>query len=484
MRVVLSLVALVLVAPASASPLGGAAESPAAVAPFPIVVIAHVDTGINPYHEAFRDRGPLAYVHPSRYLAGFPETAVAVRLSLNESSYAAAVEKDAAVLASLARNTLYWFPGTRIVGAISLGAGGTNCPLVPLPPLTIVGGAGCAERIVLDDHGHGTMTASRMASALGSLAPEARIVSIEGLGAASVSWAAERGWIDVQSNSWLSLAPNFPRPPGLPSFLLSDAGAVGDAFEAAARRMITVAASGNGAAYLLGFAPAPTIGLSTAAPGVVLVGAHDNGRVAAWSGAPPHVVADGYAGLTASRDSITTFGPDPMACCTSAAAPYAAGGAAGIILDARRLTGDRGVGLRGNFLVDGAPFGAGVLADGRLTLAEVKDLLLRTAEARPGPGAHDGFAHWTAGGSSASLGYATTYGPGANPFCQGCWTAPVGWNTVPDAGVSAYPLVGFGAVNERSLAAAGDALRGADLPARSIERALFDADQAARAPLY
>ncbi len=119
-----------------------------------------------------------------------------------------------------------------------------------------------------------------------------------------------------------------------------------------------------------------------------------------------------------------------------------------------------------------------------ITLAEVKDLLLRTAEARQWPGAHEGFAHWTAGGSSASLGYATTYGPGANPFCQGCWTAPVGWNTVPDAGVSAYPLVGFGAVNERSLAAAGDALRGADLPARSIERALFDADQAARAPLY
>lgn len=290
-----------------------------------IAVVALIDTGINPYSPAFRDNSPLAYKHPSKYIPGYPKDAIKLSLSL-DLPYEQAIKKDELLWKTLKRGELYWIPGTRIAGAISFGAGGRSCPAVSdIPPANAFQGS-CPERVILDDHGHGTMTASRAAGAPASLAPNVRIVEIEGLGGAGVRWAADQGWIDVQSNSWLSLIP----PPAN--------GAVestSEAFEYAASKMLTIAASGNGTAYITGFAPTPTYLLSTAPPGVVLVGGHDNGKVTLWSGAPPHVVADAYAGMTASHDSAEPMKPDPIACCTSAAAPYAAGGAAAIVAEAR-----------------------------------------------------------------------------------------------------------------------------------------------------
>ncbi|HWH08262.1 MAG TPA: S8/S53 family peptidase, partial [Candidatus Thermoplasmatota archaeon] len=343
----------------------------------PLVVLAHLDTGINPYARAFRDDSPLARAHPSTYLPGYPADARALVLSLDEADWATAFEKDKAAWEAVEPGVLYYVPGTRIVGAISFGAGGTNCPPLDTPPFTYVGGD-CPERRILDDHGHGTMTASRAAASRHSLCPACRIVSIEGPGAEAVRWAADQGWIDVQTNSWLSLVP----PPA------SGAGdGTAPAFAYAAERMLVVAASGNGAAYLGGFAPTPTYALSTGAPGVVLVGAHDNGRVAAWSGAPPHLVADGFGGPTALRDRIDDLVPHPVACCTSAAAPYAAGGGAALVLEARRILGDGGVGLRdGALAVGNATIAQGPLADGRLTLDELRLLLQRTADPRPKEG--------------------------------------------------------------------------------------------------
>ncbi|MDQ3941436.1 MAG: S8 family peptidase, partial [Actinomycetota bacterium] len=173
-------------------------------------IVALIDTGINPYSIAFRDRSARAYNHPSTYIPGFPKDATALRLHL-DVPYEEAMKADAKTWALLRRGQLYWIPGTRIVGAISFGSGGTNCPVVSVPPANALQ-TGCKETVVLDDHGHGTMTASRAAGAPNSLAPTARIVMIEGLGGGSVEWAAEQGWIDVQSNSWLSLVP-----PPLPS---------------------------------------------------------------------------------------------------------------------------------------------------------------------------------------------------------------------------------------------------------------------------
>jgi hypothetical protein len=434
--------------------------------PRPMTVVAHIDTGVNPYNKNFRDRSTLAYKHPSTYIPGFPETAEALKLHL-DIPYDKAVKADEAVWKSVKRGQLYWIPGTKIIGAISMGAGGTSCPLVKFPTVIATTDGTCSEHVILDDAGHGSMTASRSAGNLTSLAPDARLVTIEGLGARSVEWAADQGWIDVQTNSWLSLVP-----PPVPS-------AVTDAFARAASMMPTLAASGNGSAYVTGVAPTPTYLLSTAPPGVILVGGHDNGKSTLWSGAPPHVVADAYAGPTAIFNSSTDVRPDPISCCTSAASPYAAGGAAALILEARRILGDRTTGVRDGILAEGrcGAVETGPLADGDLTMEEFKDLFFHTAEPHPQEGEHDGLIHWA--GEPRVPDHAE-YGPGGNPFCIGCTTTPVPWSDIPDE-VDAYQFIGYGGINEFSVALGKKVLAGkADALAREAADAQYEVDQTIR----
>ncbi len=436
-----------------------------------IGVVALIDSGVNPYAPAFRDRSPFAYKHPSTYIAGYPKDAEALRITL-DVPYEKALDKDQDVWSFVQRGKLYWIPGTRIVGAISFGGGGT-CSAERPPPIN--GGGGCTEHTILDDHGHGTMTASRAAGAPRSLGSDARIVAIEGLGADSVRWAAEEGWIDVQSNSWLSLIP----PPANSRVIDSTS----EAFRDAAAEMVTIAASGNGSAYILGAAPTPTYLLSTGAPGVILVGGHDNGKMTLWSGSPPHVVADAYAGFAAPRASTKGMKPDPIACCTSAAAPYAAGGAVAIVLEARRILGDNSTGVDEGVIARG-PKGrvdSGPLADGKFTLAEFRELYFRTAEARPRKGRDDGDIHWSGAPRAPEL---LPYGPGANPFCLLCTTTPIPWSAVPE-GADAFQLIGYGAINERSLKLAIRVLRGdAKLPQRPVADAQYQVDQALRETIF
>ncbi|MDQ3955605.1 MAG: S8/S53 family peptidase [Actinomycetota bacterium] len=431
-----------------------------------IGVVALIDTGINPYSKAFRDNSKNAYKHPSKYLKGYPKKATALRLSL-DLPYKKAIKKDAKVWQSVEHAKLYWIPGTRISGAISLGNGGTNCPMVPVPPANVLS-TGCDEHRILDDHGHGTMTASRAAGAPNSLASKARIVMIEGLEAQSVRWAAEQRWIDVQSNSWISLVP-----PPIPS-------AVTDAFSYAADRMLTLAGSGNGTAYILGGAPTPTYLLSTAPPGVVLVGGHDNGKMTLWSGSPPHVVADAYAGFAAPSTSTGGMRPHPMACCTSAASPYAAGGGVAIVQQARALLHDRSAGIQGKLVACGDPgkINNGPLKDGAFTLGELKDVFFHTAEAHPSKGRDDGKIHWAGDPRPPDE---TQYGPGGNPFCQGCTTTPLAWKEIPEAGDATYSFVGYGGINEFSVEHAGKVLAGHKaMPERAGADAQYNLDQEIR----
>jgi hypothetical protein len=395
--------------------------------------VALIDIGVNPYNHAFRDASPQAAVHPSRYLPGYPADTPALHLTLGAPSYEAAVEADRDVWASVKPHTLYWIPGTKFVG--------------------VYGNSGQ----ILDPSGHGTMTASRAAAAEHSLAPDARIVAIVGLSAANVTWAADQPWIDVQSNSWGSLLPP-PANTGLQR-----------AFIRAARKQMVLVASGNGLAYFAGFGPQPTYLDASGPPGVILVGAHDNGRTSVWSNAPPAVVADGYGGWRADYHSIDGFSPDPIACCTSAASPYAAGGVAAIVLEARRV------------IASGAIPATGPLADGELAPAELRDVFLRTAQARPREGRDDGLLHWAGEPRAPEH---VERGPGANPFCPGCFTTPVEWRSIP-ADAPAFALIGYGSIDPVSVALAGRVLRGEiPLPQRPVDDALFAADQLVRTVLY
>lgn len=466
----------------------------------PLSVVAVIDTGINPYSLAFRDESAFAKVHPARYIANYPKTALPLNLTLSAPrrrdepwTYEKAVERDAAIWGSVKRGQLYYVPGTRIVGLIGFGAGGTRCAEHDFFPVNTAESIfNCSERILLDDHGHGTMTASRAAGgvlpevstepsihSLGADAPAiagavsgsaARIVMIEGLGAQGVRFASDAGWIDVQSNSWAEILPH-PT-----TALITD---VNRAFHHAARRHLVFAASGNGLGGFFGFAPHNTYAASTGAPGVLLVGAHDNGKVALWSGSPSHVVTDGYAGWMGFKDSIEGYAPDSVACCTSAASPYAAGGAVRVISAARQILGSSQVGIRNRIVAThgtGTVPLSGPLSDGVFTLDELKAVLLHTAEAIPQEGRDDGLVQWLGDPRAPDQ---LDRGPGANPYCNGCQTLPIGWVAVGNA--PAYPLVGYGAINERSTDLAIQVLRGLTAePSRTDVDAFFDLDETIR----
>ena len=175
------------------------------------VVIAVVDTGINPYHEFFR--APALSVHPSKWLSGFPRTAETVRLTLDAPDHAAANQADAAKFDDLDLSTynagrgtfdehLYTFPGTRVVGGISFGEY-ADAPI--LTPAT--------ARPVRDDHGHGTHSAGLAAGAnLDRSDGNVLIVAVEvgkGTFDEGIRWAARQPWIDALSIS-LGVVANVP----------------------------------------------------------------------------------------------------------------------------------------------------------------------------------------------------------------------------------------------------------------------------------
>jgi hypothetical protein len=162
----------------------------------PFVVVAFVDSGINPYHQDFR--APDFVHHPSKFIEGYPAEAAALKPSFgvaDAEGYEAARAADDAMWKAVKGDQLYWFPGTRIIGGISRAAGDTS--------------GEWTERKILDDQGHGTGVASVGAGEKFGSNPNALIVMVEGLGERSLEWATAQPWIDIVSNSWGNTA-NLP----------------------------------------------------------------------------------------------------------------------------------------------------------------------------------------------------------------------------------------------------------------------------------
>jgi len=376
----------------------------------------------------FRDTSPEAYLHPSTYIPGYPANATELRLTLDAPDYATALAADQAAWAAVEVGKLYWIPGTRIIGAIALvapgGSGGGlpgDAPAPECPP-------------VLDCEGHGTMVASRGAGAEHALCADCKIVMAQNF-EEGAAWLAAQPWIDAQSDSWTSLAPD----PGLAQ-RISDIAA----------KMPSFFAAGNGLLGVLGGLGQPTPLSGTAgAIGIYAVGGHDNGNTILWSGSMPHIIADACWSWAAMYNSLDEAGPR-VGSGTSAATPYAAGEAARLILEARKLLGDPATGVReGGVLAqgDGSKLAGGPLADGSFTMEELRALVLHTADPRP-PGTEDD---------------GDLCGPETTPYD----TTPIAWSSVP-AEVPLYYLVGYGGVNVHTLDAAMQVLQGAaPLPDRS-----------------
>jgi subtilisin family serine protease len=451
----LALVGMLLVglsaasAPAEKRPLATVARGPAAV-------VAVVDTGINPYHSTFRDDSPRAYQHPSTYIAGFPKDAKALHLTFDAPTWREAVLQDCErVWSKVKKNTLYWFPGTKIVGAISVDATGERSRTGRCEAFS---GSG---QFVLDTDGHGTMTASRATSREYGACGECLVVAVQNFDTASVQWAADNSdWIDLQSNSWGAIVPVFG--PANVAGLNNSPDDV-RAYEAAAKKHLAFWASGNGAATRGGVLGHPTTIDPRLTPSVVMVGGHDSGYINTWPGFPPHVVSDSCNSWAAEHSHLDRSS-ETEGSGTSSATPYAAGGAARILLEARRILGDRdtgiakGIAARGRAgLVDEGP-----LADGKFTLDEWKEVVFKTATARPTGQHEDGPPCDVVDGLVL---YSAT---------------PVKWEDVPE-GYPEYLHIGYGAVDDPALELAFDVIHGrAQLPDRSSTDTFFAVDRQLR----
>lgn len=413
-------------------------------------VVAVIDTGINPYHQAFRDRSALAQRYPGDYLPRYPRGVPALRLTLDAPDLQTALAKDCArVWARVRDGQLYWVPGTRIVGVMSFGiAGQALC-------------GGDTPTPVLDT-GHGTMVASRAVAAGYGACPECRLVALQGVPSGvsvvnlgrdgdaareAVSWAASQaGWIDAQSNSW---SPALPHDPTEQSGILSGSAPLARAVERAATAHLTLFSSGNGLGSASLAPGRSTLGWSHATPSVLLVGGHDSGRVLDWPNQPVHLAGDACANVAADGRSTTSSPPD-FGGGTSAASPWVAGSAVRQLVVARRLLGARGTGVADGAVARGRATATGPLSDGVLTLAEWRRVVTATATSRPTRQPYDG------------------------PVCTRTVGPP--WTTVPD-GAPEFASIGYGAIDPAAQQRAVDVLSGrAPLP----DRAATDAFLAAR----
>jgi hypothetical protein len=430
----------------------------------PQAVVAIMDSGINPYHATFRDDSKLARRHPSTYIPNYPKDAIPLRLSLNESKYWEAVKKDCErVWSKVKTGRLYWFPGTKIIGAITFA---------PLEPINCHAPEPAAFGRILDSDGHGTMTASRAASNEYGACSECRVVAVQfSLNALnkqdamdSIGWAAKNAaWIDAQSNSWGPLLPAW-EPTGAGQLTTANPEVVRKV-EEVSRAHLAFWASGNGAAFRFGAAGHPTLLSPHMTPSALIVGGHDSGYVAAWPGFPPHVVSDACSSWAAYHDQMEKSAED-VGGGTSAATPFAAGGAVQILLEARRILGDDETGIDGKVVAQGKSGRVvnGPLADGKLTLAEWRRVLLVTATPRPRGQDEDG----------------PPCGATSTPYNA----TPVKWTDVP-AGYPEYLQIGYGSVDDDSLKLAFSVLAGrTDLPDRSATDRFFEQDRMLRETLY
>ncbi len=371
------------------------------------VVIAVIDTGINPYHLAYRSPGNV--VHPSEYIDGYPKDAAALGLTFGSSYLDSRKADDGAVWSKVKERTLYWIPGTNIIGGYSLG--------------DVVGdpGGGLKSRPIIDDQGHGTGTSSVAAGGWTSPTrkqpygtnPEALIVIVENFDTEAMKWIAEQPWIDFVSGSYgdglaipyNELMPDVefpaveipdPTDPAAP-IIVEEPVYIGREYRHTMPFVLrdgrtACFSSGNGAPRGLPVGSPATVRYSSIRPTsgpswVVTVGAVSprNGHPYTWHNVPVDVSSYGLhyaAAAPLSVDGEQDFGG------TSNATPVTCGVLSRALLEARRALGDTTEGIHAT--ADGTPVAAigrkgpgALLADGVLTRQELQDSVLKTAMPTP-----------------------------------------------------------------------------------------------------
>ncbi len=297
------------------------------------VVVAMVDTGVNPYHTFFRAPGLAA--HPATWLPGFPSDARTLDLTLDAESWGEAYEADGDTWSDIRQSaydpatgvvdaSVYTFPGTRIVAGVTFGKTlGVHGLLDPPSPG------------ILDVNGHGTASAAlALGATLGVPDGNVLLVAVQvGNVEAGVRWAARQPWIDALSIS-IGTPANAPQSGG-------PAGNAKLGIEAATREAARAGkpvfiASGNGVSGSTAL-PDHCATYTSAYVGpewVTRIGAAGprSGNPTMWHCIPVDAVA---------KTDVPSAGPDSfngvaIATGTSAATPNAVGHFAHLLLDSRR----------------------------------------------------------------------------------------------------------------------------------------------------
>lgn len=300
------------------------------------VIVADIDSGINPYHDFYHAGGPLyGATRPSavteEVLAELGIDA-AHRITLTRTGdFAADFAADKAIWDSIQVGELYWFVGTNIIAT-------TFQPREETDALT---GEVITHRPILPDneddtHGVGTSAAVLIAN------PEAIILFVEAdaLGSeATHSFAFLHPSVDIVSTSYGVSIPNTGFPlPEYSTFLHTFDGVVNEG-------KLHFSSGGNGPGltpFRAGAGPWWSIGVSGIEEGT------SEGR-ALLSGNFPDFVSDFTQDLPYCAECET--GISEFVAGTSFSTPRAAGVASRVLLEARRALGHSG-GIR---VVDGKP---------------------------------------------------------------------------------------------------------------------------------
>ena len=335
-----------------------------------ITVIGIADTGINPYHlefsaQTYPDPDILALTnnftrHPSEYIPGYPADATAIPITLGQGYFP---EADELIWTpdNLLEGTLYWIPGTKIIGAWDAGnAASLTEEFVDARP---------DSHPILDDNGHGSGSASVSAGNRYGYCPSCLLMVVESL---DETVATSFNWVDITSHSFGYIA-------GLPIGLVE--GPNIPTRDATERGQTVLFAAGNGIGNAFDVPQSTYVSDQTGPDWNITVGAirRDNQRAVIGDGIPVHISAWGDGNLPSACRTGTVgqcaFGG------TSAATPYTAGVFGTVLTEVRQAIGDGDAGQKpGQVVAEGNPIAESVyLADGKLTRAELREAVLKTA---------------------------------------------------------------------------------------------------------
>ena len=308
----------------------------------PFVVVAVVDSGINPYHSDFRRNDLTA--HPSTYIEGFPNDTKALKLSFGERDYHSAILRDGERWKKVKTGKLVWIPGTNIIGAIDVGGSSSS---------------------FLDKVGHGTGVASVAAGKThGPRDPDVLLVVVTGF-TAGLQWAARQPWIDVITNSWST----YDTEPVTQGSAQASRRAVADG------KVVCFASANLSTPHWFTGEQGPSWNLNVGAASSKNRGEHY------YTGWPNDVL--GIANVKAAEHTSLTGERDFNG--TSAAAPHVCGLIAKVLADVRGRLGDGRQGPHKAALATG-PKLKGSMRDGALTNDELLDAIQSTAvPALPNP---------------------------------------------------------------------------------------------------